>query len=78
MRLTEYLRRQKISQSAFARKIGVAQQTCNFYCLGERVPKPATLVKIERITAGMVRVEDFVKATRQRAKEHQQQEGTGA
>jgi transcriptional regulator with XRE-family HTH domain len=77
MRLTEYLRRQKMSQSAFSRKLGMAQPTVNRYCLGERVPIPEMLVKIERITGGMVRVEDFVKATRQRAK-HAQQEGAEA
>jgi transcriptional regulator with XRE-family HTH domain len=78
MRLTEYLRRQKMSQAAFARKLGVAQPAVNRYCRGERVPVPELLVRIERITAGMVRVEDFVKATRQRAREAQREEGAEA
>ncbi len=78
MRLTEYLRHQKTSQRAFAKRLGVTQQAANRYCMGGRIPEPEILVRIERITHGLVRVEDFVRQARQRAKKALQQEGKRA
>ena len=60
MKLSEYLRAEKISQVDFAAKIGVPVTTLHGWCSGRRLPGAAALSAIEKETAGAVRVRDFV------------------
>ena len=60
MKLGEYLRREAITQEAFAAMIGVAQNAVSKWVHGHRMPRRAVLERITEITNGSVTPNDFV------------------
>lgn len=48
--IREYLRRSGLSQTEFARRIGVSKPTANLYVHGKRRPSPEIALRIERLT----------------------------
>lgn len=62
MKLSEWLTKEQVSQSDFAKRIGVAQYTVNRYVNGERYPRPRAMWKISLETKGEVRPNDFYTA----------------
>lgn len=62
MRLPEWLRANGVSQVAFARRIGTSAASVTRYCGGNRMPRPAQLVAIDRETKGAVTANDFMPA----------------
>ena len=61
MNLREYLEREKISPSAWAKKVGIPQPVISRFLSGERGVSLATALRIQEVTDGLVRVEDMVK-----------------
>lgn len=66
MRLADYLAQKGLTQAVFARKIGVSQGSVARYLKGERRPNWAVLQRIQKVTGGAVRPEDFFDAPRKR------------
>ncbi|KIU33269.1 hypothetical protein SR39_13580 [Methylobacterium radiotolerans] len=62
MRLTDYLRQQKLTHSEFAALIGATQAAVTRYANGRRMPSLGKLIRIERATGGAVRAIDFMPA----------------
>lgn len=60
MKLASYLEREKISDSAFAARIGVSRQALWRYKSGDRRPEWALLEKIVAETCGAVTPNDFL------------------
>jgi predicted transcriptional regulator len=58
MRLSEYLVLHRLSETAFAKHIGLSQAAVNRYCKG-RVPSPSALKAIIHATDGAVTANDF-------------------
>ena len=54
-----YLEQQKLTYSAFARKIGVSPQAVRRYVTGERRPSADIMTAIAQATDGEVRPNDF-------------------
>ena len=63
MKLPAYLKAKKISESEFARIIGVNQAVINRYCREKRIPQPEIMDKIHAATYGKVGPGDFYKLT---------------
>lgn len=59
MRLTDYLTKEEITTSEFARRIGVDQMSVGRYRRGERIPRPDIMQKITVATGGRVGPADF-------------------
>jgi DNA-binding transcriptional regulator YdaS (Cro superfamily) len=62
MKFLDYLRDRNISQTEFARRIGVPITTLHGWGSGRRLPPATALAIIERETEGAVTVHDFVPA----------------
>ena len=62
MRLNEYLAKQHLNESSFARLIGVPNSTVHRWVHGKRAPSGDSMVKIEAATAGQVKFGDFFPA----------------
>ena len=67
MRLADYLEAKAESESEFARRAGIPQQTVNRVCHGEAIPRGDTMLKIVTATrekpapdGGTVRFEDLI------------------
>jgi|GEM_PF-4652095 len=58
MTLHDYLISHRMSQAAFAKRIGVTQGAVSRYCAG-RVPSSPQLIQIARVTKGEVGLADF-------------------
>ena len=61
MQLYEYLIVKDVSQTAFAKKIGVSQPTLHRYLVGETSPSVITAIQIEKLTGREVKVYDWAK-----------------
>ena len=61
MQLFEYLIAKDVSQTAFAKKIGVSQPTLHRYLVGETSPSVITAIQIEKLTGKEVKVHDWAK-----------------
>jgi DNA-binding transcriptional regulator YiaG len=59
MTLKRYLTKYGISQSAFARFIGVSQQVVNNWVNGRACPRRAALALVAKATRGAVTANDF-------------------
>lgn len=59
MKLDDYLRRGRVSEREFARRIEVSQQAVNRYRNGGRLPERAVMERITEATGGAVRPNDF-------------------
>lgn len=62
MLLNEYLRTQKMTQQAFAQKMGVSQAAVSFWASGQKQPSYAYLIKIRAATSGEVQPTDMLHA----------------
>ena len=60
MKLSEWLRRERIKRSEFARRIGVTPSHVTGLCDGGTWPSRATAAAVERETNGAVKPNDFV------------------
>lgn len=59
MKLADYLKQEKMTASAFAALIGVSTSTTTRWLTSGRTPDLSTMIKIEAVTKGAVRMEDF-------------------
>ncbi len=59
MKLIDWLSAQKISQAAFAEKIGSSQPQVARFAAGTRIPSRDTMLRIVDATEGAVRPDDF-------------------
>lgn len=59
MRLHNYLEREGLSATDFARKVGVSQSTISRYLKGLRHPERDTMLAIRKATSGAVQPNDF-------------------
>lgn len=59
MQITDWLTTNKISDAAFAARIGVSRQALWRYKSGERIPRPSILQRIQGETGGQVQPADF-------------------
>lgn len=60
MSIDEYLRRQGITQSEFARQVGVYPSTIHHLRAGTKLPSAETLARIVDTTRGAIGLQDFV------------------
>lgn len=60
MRLSDYIAELKISDAAFAERIGVSRQALSRYLSGDRRPDWAVLNRIVQATDGHVTPNDFL------------------
>ena len=60
MDLSEYLESKQESESQFARRAGIPQQTLNRIARGSCIPLADAVYLIQVATAGLVRVEDIL------------------
>lgn len=60
MKLQEYRKQKDMTLAEVAEKVGVTEVAISRYERGERIPRPAIMQKIEEITDGFVRPNDFV------------------
>jgi transcriptional regulator with XRE-family HTH domain len=60
MKLTDYLKKHKISVADFAKSVGVDQDSVYRYCNGTRRPSWRVLPKIMSVTGGKVKAESFL------------------
>lgn len=60
MTLDAWISTARISNAKFADAIGVSRQAVSRYRLGERIPRPKVIKKIEAATKGRVTANDFV------------------
>ncbi len=59
--LGEYLKKHKITQTEFARTLGITQATVSRLASGAAYPRLRMAVQIERLTDGAVDVESWVR-----------------
>lgn len=59
MKLRDYLKREKITAAAFAKRIGVTQSSVSRLCGETRAPDMGTVRRIHEETGGCVSAEDF-------------------
>lgn len=59
MKLDDYLRRNHLTEAAFAAASGISQQLINLYRRGKTIPRPDNMSAIETATGGAVASSDF-------------------
>jgi hypothetical protein len=59
MRLGDYLDRTNLANRDFGELIGVTGEAVRLYVMGARIPRPAVMRRIEEVTGGRVRPNDF-------------------
>lgn len=59
MDLKTYLKTNRLTETAFAEKLGVSQVTINRYVLRKRFPSPEMILRIAEATGGKVKVADW-------------------
>lgn len=59
MKLSDWLTKTDTTYAAFAKQVGVTSEAVRLWCLGERMPRKAQVVKIAKATAGKVNIMDF-------------------
>ena len=64
MQLDDYLIGKRLTGAAFGRMIGVARSTVHRYRHRERMPRPAELSLIQRVTLDQVTPNDFMEGLR--------------
>lgn len=63
MNLATYLSRSKTTYEAFAQQIGVSPFAVGKWARGERVPRPAVMIRINVATDGNVTANDFFQSS---------------
>ena len=61
MKLSTYLKRKDISQTAFAKTLGIQQGVVSRWVTLGRIPNPILIAKVEKATRGAVTLKDWVK-----------------
>ena len=59
MQITDYLKQNKLSQYALAKKLGVPPSYVWRYCHGHNKPSPCMILKIDKATGGKVTFRDW-------------------
>jgi transcriptional regulator with XRE-family HTH domain len=59
MLLVEFLKKEKMTQCQFSKKLGVTRVAITHYCTGKRKPFTKTMEKIIKATNGEVTPNDF-------------------
>ena len=59
MRLEIYLKDRGVTRESFARSLGVTRQAIDHWIRGYRFPRPEYVIKIERMTGGLVCANDW-------------------
>lgn len=59
MDLKTYLTNHRLTEAAFAEKLGVSQVTVNRYVLDKRFPSPEMIQRIAAVTGGKVKASDW-------------------
>lgn len=67
MDLKSYLKNHRMTETAFAVKLGVSQRTVNRYVQDERFPSPEMILRITEVTGGKVKIADWYTARANRA-----------
>lgn len=67
MRLSEYLAAEKIEPLEFARRLRAHHSAVYRYLEGKRIPRPAQMRRIEKLTGGKVTPADFYASPRKTA-----------
>lgn len=62
MNLSDYLKRERLTQAQFAERVGAHPVTVNRWATGAAVPKRRQMQEIERATAGEVTPNDMLSA----------------
>jgi transcriptional regulator with XRE-family HTH domain len=60
MKLQEYRKQEKLTLVELAQQVGVTEVAISRYERGERLPRPSVMRKIEEVTGGLVRPNDFL------------------
>ena len=60
MKLEKYLADRRISLKEFAHSIGLSHEGARLIVRGQRFPRRATLERIQEVTGGKVKANDFV------------------
>jgi len=60
MKLSEWIKVNKVNKGDFAKALGIARNTLHLYEKGLRQPPLDVALRIEQLTNGEVRVEDLV------------------
>jgi len=60
MKLSEWIKANKVNKGDFAKALGIARNTLHLYEKGLRQPPLDVALRIEQLTNGEVRVEDLV------------------
>lgn len=65
MKLSDFLSTRKITATAFAEKVGVSQPAMHRYLKNDRFPKPEIIARIEAVTGGKVKFNDWLEQQRE-------------
>jgi len=68
MRLRDWIELKGWNTSQAARFFGISQPSAHCYCVGKRMPRPATIEIIREKTDGAVCAEDHVEVCNERQK----------
>ena len=60
MKLVKYLEKHNITQSNFAKRLGISHQTVNYWISGSREPSLANIRAVYNKTAGEVTANDWI------------------
>lgn len=60
MKLNQYLVTESITQSEFAKRVGVCQATVHKWLYGRSVPSGRRIMQIHTLTSGDVSIDDWV------------------
>ncbi len=64
MKLSEYLKKERVTLEEFGARLGVSASTVHRYATGARVPKQGLMSLIFHVTAGQVTPNDFFNLSR--------------
>jgi len=59
MTLSEYLQKRRMGFAELAWKLNVSESAVRMWVKGERVPRPETILKIQRLTQNAVTLADW-------------------
>jgi transcriptional regulator with XRE-family HTH domain len=60
MKLSDYLKKEGLSDAEFARQLGVGRSSIGRYAAGKRKPRWEVLARIAKVTRGKVTALDFM------------------
>lgn len=65
MKLRTFLKRNRLTRKAFAKRVGISPQAVGYYVKGQRRPSLATAIDIVKATEGAVTLRDLLDAVRE-------------